>query len=423
MYLSRPPLFRYADPWELPFDRRFAMLLRGSPRAAYFYTSPDNSTFRYRVYNVAQSLAAEPARRAASASWFTEADLGRMPKVIDSCDVLVIGRNSLYTDRLARLASLARARGRRVLFDVDDLVFDPAHAHLLIDTLGLDKRDEHTWTYWFAYTGRVAATFGLCDGAVVTNAFLAARAAEWSGKPVTIIPNYLNREQQEMSDEVWRLKEAEGWASDGMIDLGYFSGSPSHNRDFAIVVPALARLMEENPSIRLRIAGYLDLPAQLAPFARRVQRIRFQDFVNLQREIGATEVNLVPLQDNTFTNCKSELKWFEAAAVGALTVASPVHAFRRVVDHGRNGWLATSHAWHGILSDIVARLEEHRAAVAPRAREEARERFGWDRQAATITAALFESGRASHVEQDRRLLPQRQLGEREAVHGTAGAIP
>jgi glycosyltransferase involved in cell wall biosynthesis len=366
------------------------MMARGSPRAAYFYSIPDTSTFRYRAYNIVQALTLSTSSRRPSAGWFTEADLDRIGRVLDACDVLVICRNSLYNDRVARLVAQARARHRLVLFDVDDLVFDPTFVHLLIDTLGQDVRDPAVWDYWFGYVGRVSATYALCDGALVTNPYLAARAEAWSGKRARVIPNFLNREQQEISDRIWEAKELSKWARDERTHLGYFSGSPSHNRDFGLVASAVAALMDEDPSLWLRVVGFLDPPPELRRHLNRIERLPLQDFLNLQRRVGAVEVNLVPLQDNPFTNCKSELKWFEAAVVGALTVASPTHAYREAVDHGRNGWLTEAQSWDVTLREVLNNLGAYRADVAPQAREEARERYGWDRQAPCIETALFE---------------------------------
>lgn len=387
MYTASVPAVDYRPPWDTGFGERMAMLVRGSPRAAYFYAVPDTSTFRYRAYNIAQSLAAGGG---ASAAWFTAADLPQIGRVLDACDVLILCRNSLYDDGIARLAAQARARGRRILFDCDDLVFDPSFAHLLVDTLGVDKSNQEVWNYWFGYIGRIGATYRLCDGALVTNPYLAALAHAWSGKPVRVIPNYLNREQQDISDSIWQAKEKNRWARDGRCHIGYFSGSPSHNRDFALVAPVIARLMDADPNLWFRGVGFLDPGPDLARHAARIESIPLQDFINLQREIGAVEINIAPLMDNPFTNCKSDLKWFEAAVTGALTVASPTYAFQKIVQPGRNGWLADSFAWETVLADILRHFAAYRADVAPRAREEARERFGWDRQAATIAAALFE---------------------------------
>jgi glycosyltransferase involved in cell wall biosynthesis len=378
-------------PWDdLSFDDRFGRLTQGSPRAAYYYPTPDTSTFRYRAYNISQSLAAA-GHSNPSASWFTERDIDRIGLVLDACDVLVLCRAALYNEKVARIVTQARARRRTILFDVDDLVFDPSYIHLLMDTLGEDMADNGAWDYWFAYVGRVAATLGICDGVLTTNQSLADRATSHSGRPARIIPNYLNREQQRISDRLWTMKEIRQWERDGRIHLGYFSGSPSHVRDFGLVAPVLGKLMDEDPSVWVRIVGFVDIPPALQRHRARIEYLPLLDFISLQQAIGSVEINLVPLLDNTFTDCKSELKWFEAAAVGTLTVASPVQSYRRVINHGRNGWLANPMGWYDTLKHIIEGFDGLRQVIAPRARQEARELYGWDRQAATITSALFES--------------------------------
>jgi hypothetical protein len=369
------------------------MLARGTPRAAYFYEAPDTSTFRYRAFNVAQALAAEPPG-GASAAWFIRDDLDGMDRVLDRCDVLVLCRTR-YDARVARLVEAARARGRRVLFDVDDLVFDPDYAHLVLDTLGRDLGDAQVWDEWFAYVGRLAAAFRLCDGALVTNPYLAARAAEafGDGRPVRVIPNFLEQEQQALSHRIWVAKALSGWARDGRVHLGYFSGTPTHDRDFALVAAPLARLMDEDERLTLRLVGFLEPGPALARHRARIERFPLQDYLNLQRLVGEVEVNLVPLQDNVFTHCKSALKWFEAAPVGTLTVATPTYAYRHAIAHGETGWLAPTHAWESVLREVLRDLDAHWAGpgdVAERARDAALDAHGWRNQARAITAALFE---------------------------------
>jgi glycosyltransferase involved in cell wall biosynthesis len=388
LYAAEVPPVVFSPPWEKSFDERMAMLLRGSPRAAYFYEVPDTSTFRYRAYNVWQSLAAE-APGGPVASWFHYGDLDRIERVLDQCDVLVLCRVH-YTDRINRMVTRARARGRRVLFDVDDLVFDVRWAHTVMDTLEVELNHD-AWQFWFGDISRIGAAMALCDGIVVTNRYLAARAEAFLDKPTQIIPNYLNREQTEVSAQVWNAKERSGRARDGRIHLGYFSGTPTHNRDFALMVGPLARLMDEDERVMLRVVGFLGgIGSELERHRGRIEIIPLQDFLNLQREIGQVEVNLVPLQDNAFTNCKSELKWFEAAAVGAVTIAAPTYAFRHTIEHGKNGWLAPAYAWEDILREVIHGGEARWRSVAARARMDAEERFGWRNQATIIRAALFE---------------------------------
>jgi glycosyltransferase involved in cell wall biosynthesis len=388
MYIAEIPPFTFSAPWEKSFDERMDMLLRGSPRAAYFYEVPDTSTFRYRAYNVWQSLAAE-ANGGPSASWFHNGDFDRIERVLDRCDVLVLCRVH-YSDRINRIVSWARARRCRVLFDVDDLVFDVRCAHTLMDTLEVELNDA-AWQFWFGDISRIGVTMSLCDGVVVTNPYLAARAEAFLGKPAHIIPNFLNREQMELCDRIWRAKDQSNWARDSRIHLGYFSGTPSHNRDFALIAGPLARLMDEDERLNLRIVGYLDgVGPELQRHCTRIETAPLQDFLNLQRQIGKVEINLVPLQDNIFTNCKSELKWFEAAAVGAVTVAAPTYSYRHAIEHGTNGWLAPAYAWEDVLREVIRGGEGCWRPVAARARTDAEERFGWRNQSAAIRSALFD---------------------------------
>ena len=387
MFTAEVGAARFTAPWDQSFDQRFTMLTRGSPRAAYFYEVPDTSTFRYRAYNVCQTLAAHLP--GPSASWFHLADMEQIGKVLDHCDVLVLCRVR-YDHRIAQLVTLARARGRRILFDVDDLVFDLDFAHTIIDTLGQDVANPAVWDYWYSYIGRLGATMRLCDGAVTTNKFLAARAEAVLGRPAMVIPNYINREQTELSSAIWTEKEASGWRRDGRINLGYFSGSPSHNRDFALIAPAVAGIMDRDRQVMLTVVGFLDDPGpDLARHRSRINSIHLQDFLNLQREIGKVEINLVPLQDNIFTNCKSELKWFEAAVVGSLTIATPTFTYRGVIEHGRNGWLARVQDWGQVLTGVLAMPEAERLETLVQARQDASMRFDWRAQAPAIHAALF----------------------------------
>ena len=198
----------------------------------------------------------------------------------------------------------------------------------------------------------------LCDGVITTNAFLAEKIRDFSGLPTWTVPNFLNRAQIELSSQIRAAKQQSEWARDSQIDIGYFSGTPTHARDFALIESALVTLLESNPAVRLRIVGFPPQSELLAPLAHRIETLPLQDFLNLQRMIGAVEINVVPLQDNEFTNCKSELKYFEAAIVGTVTIATPTFTYRQAIDDGRNGYLATAQQWAEILASGWRRWTE-----------------------------------------------------------------
>lgn len=378
----------YSDPWQLPLAERLRALTQGRQRVAYFYELADNSTFRYRIYNMAQVLNEAPDARPdeISAGYFFLDDLPLVPNLADLADLLVICRTR-YDHRVAQLIAAFRSRGKRVLYDTDDLVFDPAFAHLLITTLDLDPRDPRVWNDWFAYTARLGATLAQCDGAITTTPTLAERIRAVAQVPVAIVPNFLNREQLALSDALFEAKCGRALGEDGLVHLGYFSGSPSHNRDFAMVVPALQTLLDEDESLGVVVVGFIEPGPALERFGTRVKKFPFQDYVNLQRLIARVEYNLMPLQYNIFTHCKSELKYFDAAVVGTPSIASPTVSYRSAIRHGENGYLAQSHQWLAVLRQALAERERYHV-IAQRAHEHARTRYAWASQRQTILAAL-----------------------------------
>jgi glycosyltransferase involved in cell wall biosynthesis len=390
MFLNISPPLDYVDPWLSSIDDRFRQLMAQPRRIAYFYEYPDTSTFRYRVFNPGLTLAADPESEI-SGAWFDHRDLNADDGFIDVTDALVICR-ARYNSGIARMVARARTRGVPVLFDCDDLVFDSSRVHLLVDSLDLDQASEPVWDSWFASVGRIGATLRLCDTFITTNTYLAERVLEYEPQMRTaIMPNYLNREQQELSQGFHRAKQESGWARDGRIHVGYFSGSPTHARDFAIAAPAICRLLERDPRVVLRVVGFLDPNQELMRYRDRIEFHPLQDFLNLQRLIAEVEINISPLQDNTFTNCKSELKFFESAICGTLTLATPTFTFRNSIVHGKTGLLVPSHAWDTALQEAVGIVEDKSRydAMATAASEYVQAAYGWDRHADTIARAVF----------------------------------
>lgn len=386
MFLLDLPPLPYSDPWMQPLPLRLAMLNRRGVRVAYFYEQPNNSTFRYRAYNMAQALN-ECDAAGVSASYFFLSDHERFDEIADAADVLVVCR-SRYCHRLNGLVTKFRARRKRVLFDVDDLVFDPDYAHLLVATLGFDVSQPGLWDDWFAMIARMGQALKLCDGAITTNNFLAQKLANFSGLPVAVVPNFMNKEQLAVADQLYDQKVLSGFATDGRLCLGYFSGSPSHRLDYAIVESALAEVLSQRPQVNIMVVGYIDHGPLLRGFTDRISRQPFHDYVNLQRLLGRVEFNLMPLQSNAFTDCKSELKYFEAASVGTLSIASPTYTYRLAIEDGRNGYLAKAHEWTQKILRAIDRWEDY-AAMALRARQDALHRFGWQHQTEAILRALW----------------------------------
>lgn len=375
----------YEHPWSISHEHRWSTLLKGDVKVAYLYEAPPKNTFRYRVYNMVQAL--NQSSRGFSASYFAPDEWGTIASHIDEIDVFVVSRVR-YTAELNQLLTRARNKGKRIFFDIDDLLFDPDYTHLIVDTLDLPSTED-TWNYWFSLISRIRASIQLCDAVITTNAFLAEKLTQYFGKPVHVVPNFMNEEQIGISKQIFQLKKDSGWKRDNDITLGYFSGTQTHNKDFEVIVSALAELFAADSRIKLRIGGHLAISEPIAKYADRLELLPFCDFVNLQTSVGKVDINLVPLQENVFSNCKSELKYFEAAAVGTVTIASPVYTYSHAIEDGRNGFLSPSYDWLDKLSYIVAHLDEQ-PSIAEIAFKDCQERY-WLKPQITALERIFSS--------------------------------
>lgn len=385
MYLHNVPPVSYKDPWLTPFDERLTALIRGQQRVAYFYEFPDNHTFRYRVYNMIQVL--QESRNKISAAFFSNNEIDHLDKIVDIADVLVICR-SRYSHKLCHAIARAQSKGKTVFFDIDDLVFHTNFIPLILDTLDRDLDNPDVWDVWFALCSRLGAALNLCDKIITTNEFLAARLRAYAGKQAFVIPNFMNQEQMEISTQIFQEKKSRGFERNNQIHLGYFSGTQTHNKDLEVLSDALVEILNRDPRIVVRIVGFMDIKGPLQNYTSRIERYPLQDFINLQRLIGDVEINLVPLQDNEFTNCKSELKYFEAGIVGTVTIASPTFMYSKSIQDGENGYLARSFEWREKIENLVDTIDSL-PVIAEKAYRESKEKYAWYNQAYLIENTLF----------------------------------
>ncbi len=370
-------------------------------------------TRRYRAWHAAESLALAGRRVA------VRTVEGEPPTAADLAGgaTLILHRVAWHPAVDGWIAA-ARAAGGRVLYDTDDLVFDAAfaaRAAALRARAGADAPrtadaadgvdaaaaagapaavDAPGGGDWvapsdaaraFAPPAHYARVLAACDGCITATAPLAAAVARL-GRPARVVPNAIDLELWQLSDRAWQARRPQ---PDGAIVLGYASGTATHDADFAVAAAAIEAVLEAVAGARLRIVGPLALDGRWDRFAGRVERLAYLPWRRLPAALAGFDINLAPLDiADPFCAAKSELKWFEAGAVGVPTVASPIPALAVAVDDGRDGWLAPdADAWRAALLALAAD-PDRRAAIGRAARGAVRDRYLTDVRAADWAAAL-----------------------------------
>jgi glycosyltransferase involved in cell wall biosynthesis len=357
-----------------------------APVMCYVSGEPDTPGTIYRVRHYAEACAAAGAI----------VTVLRVDEIADHMtdriDVLVIWR-ARWTGALAAFINKARAGGARIVFDVDDLMIDPALATTdIIDGIRSQKFDETQVRTHYEQVQRTMLTADVCTAS--TNE-LAGHMRRFAKSSLTL-PNGFDTATLNASRMAARRRLAA--QSDGLLRLGYASGSRTHQKDFAQVASILPSVFLARPNCRLvlfqsngvKLVDLGEFP-DLTAFADRIEWRDLVPLNNLPQEIARFDVNLAPLQlDNPFCEAKSELKYFEAALAGVCTVASPVGPYARVIRHGSNGFLAATPAeWEATLIRLLDEPDLWRQ-VAQTALNDVLWVYGPDRRAQLMQRVLTE---------------------------------
>jgi len=303
---------------------------------------------------------------------------------------------------LAESIAAAERSGTRVLFDVDDLIFDPA---VVAGMEFVKKRPAPDRTSLLEAVEGIARTIERCRaGLCATPALRRELASRGQGARVAL---------NGVSDEMVRLSEQAFSQRSGdarVVRIGFAGGHPGHAFNLPVAEDALATLLHRHAQLELVLIGPIEPPPRLRPWADRVEQVPFVDWRRLPFELARLDVCIAPLADNAFNRCKSDVKFLEAALARVAVVASPVGQLGESIHHGVNGLLAEgTEAWTEALSSLVEQ-PRLRAELA----EAAREQVLRERTSGALGPALVEALRAAAGEE-----PSRRSAWLEGPHGSA----
>ncbi|MBQ6147575.1 glycosyltransferase [Candidatus Saccharibacteria bacterium] len=315
--------------------------------AVYIIEDVECAQFRYRVKNVIEALEKSESWKA------TYLPKTKIEKIdFDKTSLLIIERQTGKDNTIKSLIKKAHTNRIKVLFDIDDLVFNYKDIPLIVKT----TRDKN-FLYWLGYIFCIRRIMKHSDGFLTTNDFLAKKLKCSFEKPVAVIPNSLNFEQIAISEKTLKQKSK---IKNKTFTLGYFSGSPTHTKDFRLIEPEIIKFLNTYPDSKLKIVGFMDFSASAKKLLEE-GRIIFEKpvgYLKLQEKIASVNVNLAPLVINDFTNSKSELKFFEAAIVEVPTIASPSFVFKKAIKDGETGLIAKPGEWYKKLKYLYENPEK-----------------------------------------------------------------
>jgi glycosyltransferase involved in cell wall biosynthesis len=357
-----PPLL--SSRWPKLFARRGSKppWRSGERKDVLFVFDQPGAWTRYRCDHQAEAL-----RLAGVTTDLVPSQGAGLLEAVGYYDRFVLNRVE-WTDDVAAFCDRVRERGRTLVFDTDDLIFEPELIHHFAV---FDGWPEAELMLEVAKVERYRRTLEACTAATVTTEPLGEHARRHVDD-VHVVPNVVSEEMVMLSDRALAQASEQRAAH---VTLAYLSGTRTHNRDFLETADAVLWALETYPHVRFQAVGKLELDARFERFGERVERIPLRPWQALPDLLRRIDVNLAPLERaNPVTECKSCVKYLEAGLVAVPTIASPRPDFVRVIDHGRNGLLAdTTEEWRDALGLLIESANLRREIGACASEETRRE--------------------------------------------------
>lgn len=270
-----------------------------------------------------------------------------LPSYADKFKIFIFHR-TLFTKKIGELVEKIKKQNKEIIFETDDLVFDSKYFSGLdyVKNINVLERKQYE-----RGVGEEILQDPYVKVCTTTTSFIAEKLREYS-KKVFIVPNKLSKSDIEIAE---KIVESKVHKVEKSISLGYFSGTISHNKDFATITDALLKIMEKYPQVELFLVGPLDIENKLNIFKDRIKQLPYVPRKKHFENIANVDINLASLEiSNPFCEAKSELKFFEAGIVGVPTVASATQTFKEAISDGINGFVASdTEEWFSKLERLI----------------------------------------------------------------------
>ena len=312
----------------------------------------------------------------------------------------IVGARAVIFYRVAAFPNIiraiiaAKASEIPTYYDIDDLIFD---SEFYPDTF-------ESYESQISKTEYVGLMYGvplffyamsLCDYGIASTPALANRMEPVVGMHrCFVLRNGLddrNAIAADLGDKPLRQKKG--------VTIFYGSGTKAHNADFnELAGPAIIEAMQKYEDVRLVIVGHLKLRPE---FDLLIDRINFVNFINDVNEywclLSAADINLAVLASSVMSDCKSEIKWLEAAIVGVPSIVSNTRTYRELLEHGVDALVVeTTEDWRRALTQLIEG-EQLRLRVGSAARSKALADYSLESAARTLEN-IFGPGKPSKAE-------------------------
>ncbi len=288
-------------------------------------------------------------------------------KKVKRASVVILHR-APYDSQIAWIEKVIHQKGGILIHDLDDLVFDPGAVKFIHTP---DFADSVRRSLYLEDIQRYRKTLDVCDAAITSSKFL-ANAVRQIGKPAFVHRNAFSLEMLALAERAYRSRVFDS----NRVVIGYASGTPTHDRDFAMVAQAMQICLIRHPKVELWLVGRLNPGNDWGYLSSQIKKFDFVPWRKLAEMQVMFDINLAPLEfNNPFGQSKSENKYVEAALLRIPTIASPNDSFSTAIRHADNGYLVNDEMdWLQCMEALVE-SPENRANLGGNAYQDILQRY------------------------------------------------
>ncbi len=328
-----------------------------APGDILFIASGVGDSAHYRTHNVAEELRLHNFRASV-----TIVDNPNLLRLVDDFKIFIFHK-TIFTKKIAKVIEKIKAQKKEIIFDTDDLNFDPNYIAQMDYYKNAGEAEKAQLAKGL---GREILEDKYVKVTTTTTTYL-AKILQEKNKKVFVVTNKISDIELEIANKLWQTRKKE--VKEDFVYLGYFSGTPSHNKDFATITDALLAVMRKYSNTKLILAGPLEQENGLNEFKNRIIVLPLVPRGEHYRNIQKADINLAPSESNPFYEAKSELKFFEAGALSVPTVAVRNETFSGAIEDGMTGFLAgNTLEWTEKLGQLIEDAAS-RKTMGERARE------------------------------------------------------
>lgn len=228
----------------------------------------------------------------------------------------------------------AKRLGLNVGYDIDDPIFDiPTYSN----NINLDYLDVKEKIGILSSSSAFESMIRMCDYAIASTPAMLDKIKKVTNKEVYLLRNMVDSESMNVVKYindfgVRKPKKANEFT------IVYMSGSRAHEADFRCALSGLDRILNDFEKVKLIIHGHALVGDMLKEkYPTKVKIIGFSDYYTYLESFVGVDLNIIPLVQDDFNNCKSAIRFMEAALFNVPSLISYTGDFINIVKEGFTG--------------------------------------------------------------------------------------